>query len=257
LQDFLEHFSTGDIEHAEELNEYFRQMRNGLTEDDLASVACDLMDDPCPAGLDIVEAVEYVAGLVTAPMETQSFSNTLARAASGEIGLVLVSHNSMCSAKRCPSPAFRDGQVPIVLPGSQGVQWRHAIIGERPSASPLMKYQGSCKPCRRELSDGDESFVNVFYRNPRHTTFGEDGRVYPCTTDSNLSSGAPSPDSIICSDQDDNASGTDYGCDSDSRDLSPPEITISFANSSLGGGPASIGGSAQRSRRLRVSRGSR
>jgi len=250
LRILLMRYSTAEIDHVEDLRKYFREMGGAFTAKDGENIFCDLVDDKCPAGLDLVDAVEYVARLARngrAPMETDAFSNTLVRAGTEEVGVVLVSFNSFCSAAGCPSPYFIDGQVPIELPGSQGVQWRHAIIGEKTQPGPLMKYQRDCEPCEEEFSDEEEPFVNVFYRDPMHITMGDDRKVYPCTTDADSSSGAASPDSdsIPCSDQDDSASGTDYGCDSDSRDLSPP-VNISFANMSLGGGPLSTSGPAQR-----------
>jgi len=257
----LTRFSTGEIDHVEEFIKHFRQMQNGLPENDRVRIACDLLDDPCPAGLHIDDAVEYIERPVSAaPMETRVLTNTLVRAATGELGFLLTSFNSICSAPKCPSPVLKDGQLPIVLPGSRGVQWRHAIRGESISASPLMNFQGSCRACGEVIPDRHVTFVNVFWRNPRHIKVGEDERVYPCTTDADYPSGAPSPDSIPYSDQDESDSGTEYGCGSvqvDPRYL-PPPVNISFANMSLGGGPTDGAtqreGTTSRRRLLRFSR---
>jgi hypothetical protein len=149
------------------LSKTIRAMDNGLPKDDNTKISTTLLNGKF-AGWKLGALFNYVAKQAPVPHEVNPTFCELTRAVDGDLGYLLPSYQSRCSAPDCLKPEFTDGQQPTFMSGTRLRQWRHPELGSNQlSAPPMLRIQTHCSSKNR-FEDGDQVWVDFFFDNPVH-----------------------------------------------------------------------------------------
>jgi hypothetical protein len=149
--------------------------------DESVNLIMDLLDTP--SGGSLVDAIDWmfepelldVEPTTRGPFgEDELFMTTDSRVRRAQ------TWHTNCTEPTCRSPTFSVGQMPTV--GLDG-RWTHVTQSRlaRSNFRPLHHlYDADCKGCAKPFTEGSLFAVNIWYANPRHLTFLEDGTPVLC-----------------------------------------------------------------------------